>query len=203
MSGQRYPNADSRTYRMVSVIAKVLEQICLASSTQISAEQSCAEFTDLMFFSVRKPSISLCNYIHSLLRDILSVSPSCLAYAVAILDNVQKKNKGLSICELNVNRLFVVALIVSLKCLEDNPVVPYSKLAVSGGFTRSELFKLEVRLLQVLDWKCFVSPEQFNQYQTLLNLRADSIALDCKPLSLSDNIREAIDTENRIVRSQT
>jgi hypothetical protein len=68
-----------------------------------------------------------------------------------------------SISRLNIHRLLVTAVMIAAKFFDD---VYYSNgyYARVGGVRLKEMNLLEVRFLDLLQWRLFVSPMEYQQY---------------------------------------
>ena len=115
------------------------------------------------FHSVKIPSISILDYLRRL-QKYFACTPECFVLSLVYIDRIIKAHPDFSVCEYNVHRLLVTAVMIAAKFFDD---LYYSNAyyAKVGGIKTRELNVLEVHLLGLLNWRLFVGPEEFDQYK--------------------------------------
>eukprot|EP00756_Hemistasia_phaeocysticola_P030967 Hpha_TRINITY_DN16321_c3_g9::TRINITY_DN16321_c3_g9_i1::g.57821::m.57821 len=120
-----------------------------------------------LYDTAEVPNLSIVHYIHRWVR-YTGVSDKVVVAAAIIVDRVAFKS-NIKITTTNAHRLMLAALLLCTKLSEDMPnTMPY--YARVGGVTPKDLFNLERRLLQDIDFCGHVTAEQVGHY---------SIALEC------------------------
>jgi hypothetical protein len=114
------------------------------------------------FHCVRAPPMGVKEYLKRI-RKYFQCSDECFVIALVIIDRVGKVDPSLTLCELNVHRLLVSAVMLAAKFHDD---IYYSNAfyAKVGGLSPKEMNQLETRLLKLLNWKVNVAPQEYAQY---------------------------------------
>ncbi|XP_075522055.1 cyclin-U1-1-like [Primulina tabacum] len=114
------------------------------------------------FHGVRQPGISLEKYIERIYK-YTSCSPSCFVVGFVYIDRVLHKYPDSLLVSLNVHRLLLTSVLVASKILDD---VHYNNAfyARVGGVSITELNRLEIELLFLLDFGVTVSSRVFESY---------------------------------------
>jgi len=116
------------------------------------------------FHSLSAPSIHIRDYVHRLASYTFS-STTCLIAALYYVRTAVQREPKLAPSSLSVHRLLITALVLAAKFFDD---VTYSMsyYAKVGGLSVKELAYLELKLLQILDFRLHISSADF---QTLEN----------------------------------
>lgn len=184
LAAQRRINAED-----IENLASVLIETCLANETSTEAAKGHAiaaiaaslnhpratdtrpryssEGTAALFYSASAPTISLLNYVKRFWQ-YLQVSKYVYVAAVILLDEVHRRDELLALNKLNVHRLFVTAMLVSAKLLEDNTYSNADFAKVGGIPSIGEMNMLELQFLKRLQWNCSISPKALEAYQDLV-----------------------------------
>lgn len=96
------------------------------------------------------------------------VGPSSLVLALMYLDRIRKKNPDY-LTTISSADLFLVSMMVASKFLHDDgeeDEVFNDEWAQSGGMETKEINNLEINFLSAIDWRIFVSSEDFKQAMT-------------------------------------
>mmetsp|Transcript_10852 Transcript_10852/g.19627 ORF Transcript_10852/g.19627 Transcript_10852/m.19627 type:complete len:277 (-) Transcript_10852:1321-2151(-) len=151
----------SETDALIPVLERILF-IRLSNNDRSAELDQCVS----MFHAYRPPSISTSNYLKRL-HTYSFCSPTCLVSAFYLLERLAKKDKKYAITTLNVHRLLLVTLLISVKFLED---MSYDSLHFSnvGGIHVKELNRLELETLRELDFNVNISLEDFNRFEDSL-----------------------------------
>jgi len=151
----------SETDALIPVLERILF-IRLSNNDRSAELDQCVS----MFHAYRPPSISTSNYLKRL-HTYSFCSPTCLVSAFYLLERLAKKDKKYAITTLNVHRLLLVTLLISVKFLED---MSYDSLHFSnvGGIHVKELNRLELEILRELDFNVNISLEDFNRFEDSL-----------------------------------
>jgi hypothetical protein len=118
------------------------------------------------FHSVRAPSMSIIAYLERIKKYFYS-SDECFVIALVYIDRIGKMSPSMTLCELNVHRLVVTAVMVAAKFHDD---IYYSNKYYGkvAGLGIKEMNALEATMLKMLDFKVFVSPEEYQLYHNLV-----------------------------------
>lgn len=135
-----------------------------------------------VFDSSEVPNISVGRYLRRL-QSIFQCSDAALVGALVILDRFlagseQRGEEPSRVTPLNVHRLFLACLVVTVKYSED---LTYgnSHYAKAGGIQLREVNRLERHLLTALDYNLRVQPEEYQQYEEALRFGAGTSPLLC------------------------
>ncbi|XP_073286287.1 cyclin-U1-1-like [Primulina huaijiensis] len=114
------------------------------------------------FHGVREPGISLEKYIERIYK-YTSCNPSCFVVGFVYIDRILHKYPDSLLVSLNVHRLLLTSVLVASKILDD---VHYNNAfyARVGGVSITELNRLEIELLFLLDFGVTVSSRVFESY---------------------------------------
>lgn len=105
-------------------------------------------------------NISLEKYILRLVK-YTSVENSTLVYSLALIDNICSKRLYLSY--KNIFKLFLIALIISIKLLEDETYTD-EHYAKAGGITVEEFAMLETDFLAIIDYNIVINESKYQIY---------------------------------------
>ncbi|EXC23142.1 hypothetical protein L484_018273 [Morus notabilis] len=167
--------ADQSTPRVLTILSSVLEKLVARNDRLI--EECTSQALDGLsgglsgprvgrnlsaFQGVRAPSISIAKYLERLYK-YSSCSPSCFVVGYVYIDRLLHKYPDSLVVSLNVHRLVVTSVMVASKMLDD---VHYNNAfyARVGGLSNSELNRLELELLFLLDFGVVVSSGVFEIY---------------------------------------
>ena len=92
-------------------------------------------------------------------------SPTSLVLALLYLDRLRTSNPKY-LTTISSTDLFLVSLLVASKFLNDDgedDEVFNDEWAISGGLEKKELNRIELDFLSALDWRVYVSPEDYEQ----------------------------------------
>lgn len=114
------------------------------------------------FHGVRSPSISIRKYLERIYK-YTNCSPSCFVVGYVYIDRLVHAHPNSLVVSLNVHRLLVTSLMVAAKMLDDvhHNNAFYARV---GGVSNSELNKLELELLFLLDFGLIVNSRVFESY---------------------------------------
>ncbi|KAI4837795.1 cyclin [Plasmodium brasilianum] len=120
------------------------------------------------FHASKAPDISVKNYIERIGKYI-GCSNECFVLLIIYLDRIIKIHKDITLSLLCIHRLIITAVMISAKFFDD---LYYSNsfYAKVGGVTTKELNKLEVYFLNLLDYKLYVSSEEYDFYRKYITL---------------------------------
>lgn len=119
--------------------------------------------TSGLFYCAASPAVTLEQYVARFVKH-LRVSISVYVVAFYYLDKVRAKDELLALNELNVHRLFVAAVLVSAKYMEDDTYKNSSLARIGGIPSSAEMNMLEGQFLRRLKWDCGVSPQDYKRY---------------------------------------
>jgi deoxyhypusine synthase len=85
-----------------------------------------------------------------------------LIYCLALMDMICETKK-VYLTTKNIHKLFLVALVIAIKALEDE-IFAESHYAYIGGISSKELAKLEHEFLSIMDYKINISKDKFTLY---------------------------------------
>ena len=122
--------------------------------------------TATYFHTSRPPNISIRLYLKRL-EDYMKCSEETYILALIYLDRITARENNFIINSYCIHRLFLSGLVVAAKFFEDK-YYKNSYYSRVGGITNSELNMLELQFLQLIDFKLFVSTDEFENYRNTL-----------------------------------
>ena len=144
--------------KLSSLISKVLEKIINNNKRNKRYKLKKDIFTGRSL-----PKISLIDYI----IRIITYSDCEINSIICSLIYIDRINKIKAINEFNIHRIFFCAILVSIKYNEDiifdNDY--YSKVA---GLNLSEINKLELEFISILDFNLYIDSQEFESYKQLI-----------------------------------
>ena len=144
--------------KLSSLISKVLEKIINNNKRNKRYKLKKDIFTGRSL-----PKISLIDYI----IRIITYSDCEINSIICSLIYIDRINKIKAINEFNIHRIFFCAVLVSIKYNEDiifdNDY--YSKVA---GLNLSEINKLELEFISILDFNLYIDSQEFESYKQLI-----------------------------------
>lgn len=163
--------AKTPTPRVLLILASILERLVGRNDPLIehsihhaSPKPAAGELgTNLKVFNgVRAPNISIAKYLERLYK-YTNCSPSCFVVGYVYIDRLVHRHPELLVISLNVHRLLLTSVMIASKTLDD---VQYNNAfyAKVGGVSNSELNRLELELLFLLDFEVMVSSPIFQSY---------------------------------------
>lgn len=112
------------------------------------------------------PAFSISAYIDRV-SEFFECSDACLVLALVYIDRATLADPNLVISDLTVHQLLCTSLMMAAKFFDDE-YYSTKVYANVGGMSSRRLAKLELRLLQLLDWKLGVESEEYTMYRDLL-----------------------------------
>jgi hypothetical protein len=154
----------------VAYLGRVLEHLCGYTESQALTH----------FDAVRPPSISIHDYL-ARIQKYFACSQECFVIALVYLDRIALKHPTFAISRLNIHRLVITAVMLAVKFFDD---VYYSNVYYSkvGGVKVHEMNILECRFLELIGWRLYVSPQEYERY---MNSVVDATSDDA-PGSMDD-----------------
>ena len=112
------------------------------------------------------PLISIYDYLYRIVK-YTKIKESTLIKALIYIDRIQR-NKNIIISYYNIHKLIFIAIVLSAKYSEDNPLNKklYSKI---GGITLKELNNLEIKFCQYINYRLYIKETLFNKYYKYIN----------------------------------
>lgn len=155
---------------LISRLCSALDEVCTFNTALLLKRGTKDRIT--RFHASADPNLSVSNYV-ARMRRYGGASPSCYIAAVVLMDRIAKSvDPQFLLSYFNVHRLLVTAVLLATKFNDD---IYYSNRHWSkvAGVTLRELNILEAEALRLLDWRCMVSVEEFQQTaQSLLDAAA-------------------------------
>lgn len=113
-----------------------------------------------IFFSTSRPNIETHMFVQRMLR-YANCSRSAFIIATVYLTRLAAAQPYLALNQLNVHRLFITALLLAAKYIDDTVFSNAHYARIAGIVTVQELNRLEVNMLHFLSFRTFVSPHQY------------------------------------------
>lgn len=119
-----------------------------------------------VFHSVRAPPMSISDYLDRL-RKYFGCSDECFVLALVYIDRASQKHPEMKVCDVTAHRLLMIASMIAAK-FHDDQYYSNAYYAKAGGLKMKEVNGLELKMLKALEWKTFVSPQEYQLYHNLL-----------------------------------
>ncbi|KAJ4763564.1 Cyclin family protein [Rhynchospora pubera] len=145
-----------------------LSSHCLTKPTSVHAESDEKQCGLSVFMAARTPTIALKRYLERIHR-FADLDPTCFIIAFVYIDQAVHIHPDLIVVSMNVHRLTLASLLVASKVLDDmhHNNAFFSRI---GGISNSELNKLELELLFLLNFRVCVSSSVFQRYYSHMEM---------------------------------
>ena len=112
------------------------------------------------------PLISVYDYLYRIMK-YTKIKESTLIKALIYIDRIHK-NKNIIISYYNIHKLIFIAIVLSAKYNEDNPLNKklYSKI---GGITMKEFDNLEIKFCKYINYRLYIKEKIYNKYYKYIN----------------------------------
>lgn len=147
---------------LMTSIATALERICTKGEFFGRSRD-----IPTCFVSTTRPLFGLTVYVEHVMENFCC-SKAAFVLTLVYLDRLSMSSYDMDITYSNVHRLFVSALVLAIKYIDDDcyKLSWYSRI---GGLTSAaELSILEHKLLTLLDFDLFVSTTTYESYKVML-----------------------------------
>lgn len=111
------------------------------------------------------PKVSVEVYL-ARIRKHVPCSDACFAIALVYIDRICRHDGGIEVSKLTLHRLILTAIVLATKFYDDDEDVHYHNayFAKVGGISVQALNILEVRFLELLEWKLQVPVAEYEWY---------------------------------------
>lgn len=146
---------DAGTPPVLGVLARLLEEVVHRHEGDAARQ----ERTSSVFHGLRPPLITLERYLERIFK-YAACSPACYVLAYVYIRRLVQADAGLSVTTLSVHRLLVTCVLLGAKWLDDSYFnnAYYGKV---GGVSTLEMNALELEALRRLEFRLYVTPEEF------------------------------------------
>ncbi|KAL4490852.1 hypothetical protein ABPG72_008588 [Tetrahymena utriculariae] len=120
--------------------------------------------------------ISFASYVKRL-KELTECSDNCFILALLLFDRLNKKKK-LNYSRINVHKLMAICLWLSVKFYEDINFTDAYYAQKIAGIPLEELISLQFELLELLNYRLFISPQRFSHFMKLINSLIQSGAVN-------------------------
>lgn len=127
------------------------------------------------FHATTIPSISVNKYIERIGKYI-SCSNECYVLLIIYIDRIIKLHTDITLSLLCIHRIIITAAMLAAKFFDD---MYYSNAfyAKIGGVTTEEMNQLEIYFLNLLDYKLYVSSQEYEFYRKYISLSVKKFLL--------------------------
>lgn len=98
---------------------------------------------------------------------VFDIEINAIIYSYVLLSRLCITKREQIISQSNIYTIIYIAIIISTKMLQDNPLVE-EELGYFIGIATSQLSMLEAQFLESLDYNVFVNEDLFQQYRNLI-----------------------------------
>lgn len=115
------------------------------------------------------PKISISAYLARIHAHI-PLSESSFIVALVYINRLAQRDSGVVVATLTWVKLVLTAILLAGKFFDDEEDIHYNNAfyAKVGGLSVKELDKLELRFMQLLDWRLFVTEAEYMHYHKLV-----------------------------------
>ncbi len=147
------------SYRTIQVVSDILEDIIKLNQVDTSD----AELPIISLFSCEhQPSITIKQYMQRIMY-YTKPEPSTIILSLIYIDQICE-NSTLKLNRLNIYRFILLSLLTAIKYNEDD-YFSNDYYAQVGGVSLNEINMLEYSFLYLLDFKCFIDNETYENYE--------------------------------------
>jgi hypothetical protein len=146
--------------QVVPVIAEALTAVIARHAEIAKTTQQDERYS--MYQTNAVPGILVEDYVHRI-AEYTYVSPATLVAALVFLDRLSHRHPSLLFTQLNIFKLFFVAVRVGSKVV-DLRTLNNKNFASVGGISNRHLNDLEARFLIDIRFDLFLAPREFNLY---------------------------------------
>lgn len=155
------------------------DSITDSNSTDIAKDQFVKQFVASLqekrvsgnrpssFQSVSLPKVSLSSYA-SRIYKYFHCTDECFLLCLVYIDRIVNSQPDIEVTDFTSHRLFFISAVVAAK-FHDDAYASNDYFARVGGIHPTELNALEAEFLQLLDWRLYVGPAEYDLY--LQNIR--------------------------------
>eukprot|EP00445_Apocalathium_hangoei_P006527 CAMPEP_0203864294 /NCGR_PEP_ID=MMETSP0359-20131031/14676_1 /ASSEMBLY_ACC=CAM_ASM_000338 /TAXON_ID=268821 /ORGANISM="Scrippsiella Hangoei, Strain SHTV-5" /LENGTH=243 /DNA_ID=CAMNT_0050782003 /DNA_START=60 /DNA_END=791 /DNA_ORIENTATION=+ len=147
--------------RVVHGLAAVMERLVSSAKAPQGAAQALTKF-----HGVRAPGISIGEYVMRI-RKFFHCSVECFVLALVYIDRMTKKHPDIVVGHLTCHRIVLCSMMLSAK-FQDDVFYKNTFYGKVGGLALAEVNALEKHMLQMMDYRLHVMPEEFELYRSLL-----------------------------------
>ena len=144
----------------------VIEAVTSMLETYLEYTPEINHTISTFFHTNRPPNISIRLYLKRL-EEYMKCSEESFILALIYLDRITARDRNFVINSYCIHRLFLSGLVIAAKFFEDK-YYKNSYYARVGGISNPELNVLESQFLQMIDFKLFVSTEEYENYRNTL-----------------------------------
>ena len=149
---------------IVNAVSEILKQIIENNNEQPIKNDSIRKKHPSLYSEV-PPKISIYEYV-SRIQKYCSIEKNIIILGLIYIDRICDINR-LRLTNYNIHRILFISILIALKYNEDSIYSNkyYSEVA---GVSLKELNSMESSFLELLDFKLFVSEEEFKKYNFYL-----------------------------------
>ena len=149
---------------IVNAVSEILKQIIENNNEQPIKNDSIRKKHPSLYSEV-PPKISIYEYV-SRIQKYCAIEKNIIILGLIYIDRICDINR-LRLTNYNIHRILFISILIALKYNEDSIYSNkyYSEVA---GVSLKELNSMEISFLELLDFKLFVSEEEFKKYNFYL-----------------------------------
>lgn len=152
--------------QLETAISVILTVHCARAASRIRATEGDDPIHGCgLFRAAQEPVLGIHDFLAKIRKE-LKCSKECLIIALIYIDRAAEQCPGLVIDNLTVHRLLLSGILLASKYMDDDGFdnAHYAKV---GDISTSEMNALEASLLQALDWRLHVLPQDYDWYSEL------------------------------------
>lgn len=147
---------------VIRVVSARLARLCRENDTDAQIPEPSEEISS--FYSVQKQDFEMEFYVKRVWKYV-DTCPGVFFNALLYLDRVQASNPSLKINSFNVHRLFMTAVVLAVKFLDDQVYSNKHYATVGGISSAQELNQLELTMLHLLDFRLHIDFDGHMKYK--------------------------------------
>lgn len=144
------------------------EEVVLGLAVALERMASLAPQPEAMtsFHCVRAPRVSIRDYLGRI-KKFFGCSLECYVLGLLYIDRIVKRHPHIAVSQLSSHRMLICSMTLAAK-FQDDCFYTNTFYAQVGGLQVQELNRLEARMAQLLDYRLYVSTEEFEIYRSIL-----------------------------------
>eukprot|EP00179_Madagascaria_erythrocladioides_P032109 CAMPEP_0198335024 /NCGR_PEP_ID=MMETSP1450-20131203/20021_1 /TAXON_ID=753684 ORGANISM="Madagascaria erythrocladiodes, Strain CCMP3234" /NCGR_SAMPLE_ID=MMETSP1450 /ASSEMBLY_ACC=CAM_ASM_001115 /LENGTH=326 /DNA_ID=CAMNT_0044039653 /DNA_START=125 /DNA_END=1105 /DNA_ORIENTATION=- len=148
----------------IIVVSNILKSLCERHDGDVTVPQPDVDLS--CFYSVQKQDFDIEFYVRRVFKYV-DTTPNAFVNTLVYLNRLEYANDLLKINSFNVHRVFLTAVVLATKFLDDQVYSNKHYATVGGVSSTHEMNQLELTMLKQLNFRVHVDLETHTKYQQL------------------------------------
>lgn len=151
---------------LVAIVTNAFLRICSERKLQRSLRNRRRTATGLeKFYSTHAQTVTIASFVERVVANVQN--RSVVVSALVYMDRLCTVNRDFNLDTCNLFKTFITAVTLASKYLEDETLSQEFYRQVGLLSSVDELNELEAEYLQQIQWRLFISPEEYRSYTSL------------------------------------